>query len=142
MAHTEGVNRERSVNPRSATRGVRRRRIRYGRRVVTKTAIVHATARLFDDYTGERSRSTGEHWRSFDAEIDYRQDIDGKPRYDGVRSFLAPRGIVRPEGTPVDPDDAATVCGLGNQKNSYFLEELAQDGAGSALAWRTGNWCF
>ncbi|MGZ4924750.1 MAG: hypothetical protein ACXV5H_12505, partial [Halobacteriota archaeon] len=64
MAHREGVNRERSVNPRSATRGVRRRRIRYGRRVVTKTAIVHATARLFDDYMGERSRSTGEHWRS------------------------------------------------------------------------------
>lgn len=98
--------------------------------VVTKTAIVHATAwkRLLDDYVGERSRSTGATARPFDAEVDYRQYVDGKPRYNGVRSLLASRGIVLPEGAPVDPDDADTVCGLGNRKNSYFLEELEQDG--------------
>jgi alpha,alpha-trehalase len=100
--------------------------------VVTKTAVVHATAwkRLFDDYMAERSRSTGEHWRPFDAEVDYRQYVDGKPRYDGVRSFLASRGIVVREGTPGDPADADTVCGLGNRKNVYFLEELEHHGVG------------
>ena len=66
--------------------------------VVTKTAAVHATAwkRLFDDYMEERSRRTGEDWHPFDAEVDYREYVDGKPRYDGVRSFLASRGIVLP----------------------------------------------
>lgn len=100
--------------------------------VVTKTAVVHATAwkRLFDDYMAERSRSTGEGWRPFDAEVDYRQFVDGKPRYDGVRSFLASRGIALPEGTPEDAADTDTVCGLGNRKNGYFLEELEQHGVG------------
>ena len=100
--------------------------------VVTKTAVVHANAwkRLFDDYMEERSRSTGEDWRPFDAEVDYRQYVDGKPRYDGVRSFLASRGIVLAEGTPNDAADADTVCGLGNRKNGYFLEELEQHGVG------------
>jgi len=98
--------------------------------VVTKTAAVHAAAwkRLFDDYMEELSRSTGKDWRPFDIEVDYRQYVDGKPRYDGVRSFLASRGIVLPEGTPDDPTDVDTVCGLGNRKNGYFLEELEQHG--------------
>jgi alpha,alpha-trehalase len=100
--------------------------------VVTKTAVVHATAwkRLFDDYMEERSQSTGEELRPFDAEVDYRQYVDGKPRYDGVRSFLTSRGIVLPEGTPDDTVDADTVCGLGNRKNGYFLKELEQHGVG------------
>ena len=98
--------------------------------VVTKTAAVHATAwkRLFDNYMEELSRSTGEDWCQFDAEVDYRQYVDGKPRYDGVRSCLASRGIVLPEGTPDDAADVDTVCGLGNRKNGYFLEELEQHG--------------
>jgi alpha,alpha-trehalase len=100
--------------------------------VVTKTAVVHAAAwkRLFDEYMEERSRSTGEDWRPFDAEVDYRQYVDGKPRYDGVRSFLASRGIVLPEGTPDDASDADTVCGLGNRKNNCFLKELERHGVG------------
>jgi trehalose 6-phosphate phosphatase len=98
--------------------------------VVTKTAVVHATAwkRLFDDYMKGRSQSSGEDWRPFDAEVDYRQYVDGKPRYDGVRSFLASRGIILPEGTPDDAADVDTVCGLGNRKNGYFLEELEKHG--------------
>ncbi len=98
--------------------------------VVTKTAAVHATAwkRLFDDYMDKRSRSAGESWHPFDAEIDYRQYVDGKPRYDGVRSFLASRGVVLPEGTAADTAGADTVCGLGNRKNGYFLEELERHG--------------
>lgn len=98
--------------------------------VVTKTAVVHATAwkRLFDDYMAERSRTSGTDWRPFDEETDYRPYVDGKPRYDGVRSFLASRGIVLPEGSPDDPPDRETVCGLGNRKNGYFLKELEQHG--------------
>ncbi len=98
--------------------------------VVTKTAAVHAIAwkRLFDDYMEERSQSTGEDWRPFDVEVDYRQYVDGKPRYDGVRSFLASRGIALPEGTPDHAANVDTVCGLGNRKNGYFLEELEQHG--------------
>ncbi len=100
--------------------------------VVTKTAAVHATAwkRLFDDYMEKRSRRTREDWRPFDTAVDYRQYVDGKPRYDGVRSFLASRNIVIPEGTPDDAADADTVCGLGNRKNGYFLEELKRHGVG------------
>ncbi len=98
--------------------------------VVTKTAAVHALAwkRLFDDYMEERSQSAGEDWRPFDVEVDYRQYVDGKPRYDGVRSFLASRGIALPEGTPDHAANVDTVCGLGNRKNGYFLEELEQHG--------------
>jgi len=98
--------------------------------VVTKTAVVHAAAwkRLFDDYMAERSRATGADWRPFDEEADYRPYVDGKPRYDGVRSFLASRDIVLPEGSPDDPSDRETVCGLGNRKNGYFLKELEQHG--------------
>ncbi len=100
--------------------------------VVTKTAAVHATAwkRLFDDYMEECSQSTGEDWCPFDAEVDYRHYVDGKPRYDGVRSFLASRGIILPEGTPDDAADEETVCGLGNRKNGCFLEELERHGVG------------
>ncbi len=96
--------------------------------VVTKTAVVHAAAwkRLFDDYMAERAR--GGDWRPFDEEADYRPYVDGKPRYDGVRSFLASRDIVLPEGSPDDPPDRETVCGLGNRKNGYFLQELEQHG--------------
>jgi alpha,alpha-trehalase len=98
--------------------------------VVTKTAAVHAIAwkRLFDGYMEERSRSTGEDARPFDAEVDYREYVDGKPRYDGVRCFLASCGIVLPEGTPDDAADADTVCGLGNRKNGCFLDELERHG--------------
>jgi trehalose 6-phosphate phosphatase len=99
--------------------------------VVTRTALVHASAwkRLFDDYMEEHSRRTGENWHPFDAAADYRQYVDGKSRYDGVRSFLASRSLALPDGTPDDPPEADTVCGLGNRKNGYFLEELHEHGA-------------
>lgn len=59
---------------------------------------------------------------------DYFAYVDGKPRYEGVKSFLDSRGIDLPYGHPDDPDDAATICGLGNRKNSVFLTVLARDG--------------
>jgi beta-phosphoglucomutase family hydrolase len=99
--------------------------------VVTDTASVHAAAwkRLFDDYLKERARRTGEPFRPFDADEDYRRSVDGKPRYDGVRDFLVSRSISLPEGSPSDPSDRETVCGLGNRKAGFFLAHLREHGA-------------
>jgi beta-phosphoglucomutase family hydrolase len=97
--------------------------------VVTDTARVHAAAwaRLFDGFFGDRAASTGEVFRPFTVD-DYRRFIDGRPRYDGVRSFLAARGITLPEGEASDPPDRQTVSGLGNRKDGYFLEHLREHG--------------
>jgi beta-phosphoglucomutase family hydrolase len=99
--------------------------------VVTDTASVHTAAwkQLFDDYLRERSGRTGDQFTPFDADGDYRLYVDGRPRYDGVRSFLASRGITLGEGDPSDPPDRETVCGLGNRKNSHFLDRLRRQGA-------------
>ncbi len=98
--------------------------------VVTKTATVHAAAwkRLFDEYLEERAAREGNPFQPFDADSDYRLYVDGKPRYDGVVSFLESRGISLPYGDPGDPPDKETVCGLGNRKNRYFTQHLAQHG--------------
>jgi trehalose 6-phosphate phosphatase len=98
--------------------------------VVTKTARVHARAwkRLFDDYLEARASRRGEVFRPFDREADYLAFVDGKPRYEGVRSFLASRGIEIPPGKASDGPDAETVCGLGNKKDGYFEEAMHRDG--------------
>lgn len=97
--------------------------------VITDTAGVHTHAwkQLFDEVLRDRSRETGEPFIEF-TEQDYLDHVDGKPRYDGVRSFLASRGIEFIEGSPEDPPEARTVCGLGNRKNRYFREILETDG--------------
>lgn len=84
--------------------------------VLTPTATVHERAwqELFEDYLADRPQVPGY------SESDYFDHIDGKPRFDGVRDFLASRGIVLPEG-PTDDDPAnTTVQGLGNRKNRIF----------------------
>lgn len=98
--------------------------------VVTQTAAAHAAAwkRLFDDYLALRARREGTSVRPFDADADYRLYVDGKPRYDGVRSFLRSRGITLDDGDPSDPPGRETVCGLGNTKDQYFAEHLARFG--------------
>lgn len=99
--------------------------------VVTRTADVHAEAwkRLFDEYLEARARRGGEPFVPFDLRSDYLRFVDGKPRYEGVASFLASRGVELPRGTPEDPEERETVCGLGNRKNRYFLETLERSGA-------------
>lgn len=94
--------------------------------VVTRAARLHAAAwkRLFDDYLAQR----GEPFQPFDANEEYRRFVDGKPRYEGVRSFLESRGIALPYGDPADPPNRETVCSLGNAKNVLFQELLAQGG--------------
>ncbi len=84
--------------------------------VITPTASVHehAWAELFApwDFTAE----------------DYLTSVDGKPRYDGVRSFLESRGVSLPEGTPDDPPGDDTICAMGNRKNEVFNDILERDG--------------
>ncbi len=98
--------------------------------VLTKTAVVHDKAwkQTFDGFLKARAESRGEAFEEFDADVDYNEFVDGKPRYDGVRSFLASRGIELPEGDPDDPPDAETVCGLGNRKNELVLKLIEEDG--------------
>jgi alpha,alpha-trehalase len=97
--------------------------------VITRTAKLHAAAwkAMFDAYLANRA-SDGAPQPPFDIERDYRGYVDGKPRYAGVQSFLAARGIDLPQGAPDDPPQRDTVCGLGNRKNRLFLERLQSDG--------------
>jgi alpha,alpha-trehalase len=94
--------------------------------VITFTARVHAAAwkELFDSYLGRRAEQLGESFQPFDIETDYRRYVDGKPRSDGIVSFLGSRSISIPLGTPSDPFSADTVHGLGNRKNEFFKETL------------------
>ncbi len=97
--------------------------------VITRTASVHETAwaQLFNEYLEDRASRTGEPFQPFE-QSDYLGYVDGKPRYDGVASFLESRSIVLPWGSPDDGPDEETVCGLGNRKNGYFLDTLRTDG--------------
>jgi beta-phosphoglucomutase family hydrolase len=110
--------------------------------VLTKTAVVHAAAwkRAFDELL--EHLASGEPWVPFDVEREYRTYVDGKPRRDGIRSFLEARGISLPEGTPADEPHANTIHGVAARKNRYFLEHLAARGVevygdGAALISRT-----
>ena len=98
--------------------------------VLTQTAKVHGAAwkEMFDTYLREHARQTGQPFVPFDPGPDYEEYVDGKPRYDGVRSFLASRGIELPEGRDDDPPDALTVRGLGNRKNEIFTQRVRADG--------------
>ncbi|WP_409427060.1 beta-phosphoglucomutase family hydrolase [Mycobacterium sp. SMC-11] len=98
--------------------------------VLTDTASVHTRAwkSMFDAYLSARAERTGEPFVPFDAEGDYRRFVDGRKRDDGVRAFLASRGITLPDGADDDPPDAETVHGLGNRKNEAFRVTLQADG--------------
>lgn len=98
--------------------------------VLTRTATVHAAAwkEMFDDYLRERATREGTEFVPFDAVDDYDEYVDGRPREDGVRTFLASRGVHLPEGTPDDAPQAETVNGLGNRKNALVLRRIREDG--------------
>jgi len=95
--------------------------------VITDTAAVHAIAwkRAFDRFI---ERRLGPRARPFDADLDYKRYVDGKPRFDGVDSFLRSRGIELPRGDRADPPGDETVCAIGNRKNAEFLAEVAERG--------------
>jgi beta-phosphoglucomutase family hydrolase len=98
--------------------------------VLTQTAKVHAAAwkQMFDDYLRRRAAGAGEAFVPFDPLGDYDEYVDGKPRDDGVRSFLASRGIQVPEGHADDPPGTDTIHGLGNRKNEILLELIHAEG--------------
>ncbi|MFJ9865982.1 HAD family hydrolase [Streptomyces sp. NPDC101165] len=98
--------------------------------VLTQTAKVHAAAwkEMFDTYLRERATREGTQFVPFDAVDDYDEYVDGRPRADGVRTFLAARGVHLPEGTPDDTPQAETVNGLGNRKNDLVLRRIREDG--------------
>jgi beta-phosphoglucomutase family hydrolase len=98
--------------------------------VLTDTASLHAAAwqEMFDTFLRARAAQEGAHFVAFDPARDYRDYIDGRQRYDGVRSFLASRGIVLPEGSAGDPADAVTVSSLGDRKNELALAMIHERG--------------
>jgi beta-phosphoglucomutase family hydrolase len=98
--------------------------------VLTQTAKVHAAAwkQTFDEFLRQRAQERGEKFVPFDQHSDYDEYVDGKPREDGVRSFLESRGIELPEGDVDDPPDAQTIEGVGNNKNERVLKLIHDDG--------------
>ncbi len=98
--------------------------------VITETAEVHANSwkEMFDAFLRERASRLSAGFVPFDLDHDYKQFVDGKPRYEGVASFLESRGISLPHGHDRDPPDKETVCGLGNRKNQLFLKAIRQNG--------------
>lgn len=123
--------------------------------VLTDTASVHAAAwkQMFDEYLRARD---GEGYTPFDRQTDYGPYVDGKPRLEGTRSFLASRGIELPEGAPDDPADAETLWGLSTRKNDLvqvkigegvevypgsrrYLEAVAEAGLATAVVSSSAN---
>jgi beta-phosphoglucomutase family hydrolase len=98
--------------------------------VLTPTAKLHAAAwkQMFDDFLRKWAERTGEPFVPFDPVHDYDKYVDGLPRSDGVRSFLASRGIELPEGDADDPPEAETIAGLGNRKNELVLRLIREQG--------------
>ncbi len=98
--------------------------------VLTQTAKVHAKAwkQMFDEYLRCRAERSGEPFHEFTESDDYQKYVDGKPRLDGVRSFLQSRGIDLPLGTSSDPPDAETLYGLGTRKNELVLKLIHEEG--------------
>ncbi|GGC43323.1 hypothetical protein GCM10011504_22170 [Siccirubricoccus deserti] len=94
--------------------------------VLTDTARLHNRAwkRLFDAFLQRRAVARGEPFIPFDAHADYLTHVDGRRREDGVRQFLASRGIHLPEGAANDPEEVETIAALSRRKNGYFAEEL------------------
>lgn len=92
--------------------------------VLTPTADVHMRAwnTMFSAYFDQHGITPAY------TDADYFAYVDGKPRYDGVRSALASRGVTLPDGDPGDPPGTETVCGLGNTKNAAFDAVLREDG--------------
>src|SRR6516165_462494 len=98
--------------------------------VLTTTRAVHAAAwkLSFDEFLTGWDAHQGTKTARFDESADYANYVDGKPRQDGVRDFLASRGIELAEGEPDSPPEEESVWGLGNRKQLLVEERLAQGG--------------
>lgn len=98
--------------------------------VVTDTAKLHAKCwkQAFDEFLKKRAERNNEDFQPFDIDKDYQEYVDGKPRDDGVESFIKSRHIDLPHGDPDDSPDKETVCGLGNRKTELFDQALKDEG--------------
>jgi beta-phosphoglucomutase family hydrolase len=98
--------------------------------VLTQTAKVHARAwkQMFDEFLRGWYARSGEPFREFALPDDYQRYVDGKPRRDGVKSFLESRGIQLPMGSADDPPEADTIYGLGLRKNDLVLRLIKEEG--------------
>jgi len=101
--------------------------------VITNSTLAHGVAwkQVLDAFLHRYGTRHGVTVAPFDAIVDYHDLVDGKPRYDGARSFLHARGVEIPFGEPTDSEDTDTCCDLGNRKNRIFLENV--DSAGLEL---------
>ena len=95
--------------------------------VLTSTAKIHAACwkSMFDDFLRKHAGSSQQPFTPFDTEDDYKRYVDGKPRYEGVRSFLESRSITLPYGSPADDPVTESVCGLGNRKDELVKQAIA-----------------
>jgi HAD superfamily hydrolase (TIGR01509 family) len=98
--------------------------------VLIGSAEAHAAAwsETFDEFIHARIERTHGHFAPFNPRVDYPLHIHGKPRLEGVRAFLASRGVRLPDGSPNDPPGAETVYGLANRKNQALLRHLQEHG--------------
>lgn len=98
--------------------------------VVTDTAQLHARCwkRVFDAFLERWATARGDDFRPFDLERDYRRYVDGKPRLDGVRDFLASREIALPENPSSEGADGNSVAALARRKDALFEETLQKEG--------------
>jgi alpha,alpha-trehalase len=98
--------------------------------VLTDTAKVHAACwkKMFDDFLRERADERDEPFQPFDIATDYKLYVDGRPRFEGVRTFLESRGIELPYGDPKEPPNHQTICGLGNRKNQMVKKAFDSEG--------------
>ncbi len=90
---------------------------------------MRAWAEMFNDFLVDHARTHPDDGSDTSpyTDADYFAHVDGKPRYDGVRDFLAARGITLPEGDH-DAASGSTVRGLGDRKNDAFNRVLERDG--------------
>ena len=111
--------------------------------VLTRTASVHASAwkKLFDGFLEHRAINTGGQFVPFDIDSDYLRYVDGKPRYDGVASFLQSRGINLPPGAPEDASDVQSVRALGRRLPSPPIGSRS-GAAMNALPCKPPRWGF
>src|SRR5215471_20679322 len=128
--------------------------------VLTPTAKIHSRCwkTMFDDFLRRRAAERKEPFQPFEIDTDYKRYVDGKLRYEGVRSFLASRNIALAQGTPDDPPTAETVCGLGNGKDELvkaaidegevepypgsvaLVRRLREQGIHTAVVSSSNNW--
>jgi len=96
--------------------------------VLTSTAALHAGCwkEVFDDVLSAWAQRSGRPQEPFDVCSDYVAHVDGKPRQDGVRDFLASRGIPVPEGGPESPPTEWSVHGIGNRKQELVERALSR----------------